>query len=43
MRIHRRGRVLAAVAGVGIATLALAGCTGDMEEGGGEADCSDYE
>jgi alpha-glucoside transport system substrate-binding protein len=43
MRIHRRARVLAAVAGVGVAALALAGCTGDMEEGGGEADCSDYE
>ena len=43
MRIHRRGRVLTALAGVGIATLALAGCTGDMEEGGGDVDCSDYE
>lgn len=44
MRIRRRGRAIAMAAGVGIAALALAGCTGDIEEGGGgDADCSDYE
>jgi alpha-glucoside transport system substrate-binding protein len=43
MRIHRRSRIIGAVATLGIAALALAACTGDMEEGGGDADCSDYE
>ena len=43
MRVHRRGRMIAAVAGVGVAALALAGCTGDMEGGGEDVDCSDYE
>ncbi|MCP2636387.1 ABC transporter substrate-binding protein [Microbacterium sp. HD4P20] len=43
MKIRRRGRILTAVAGMGIATLALAGCTGDMEEGGEDVDCADYE
>lgn len=43
MRVHRRGRVIAAAAGVGIAALALAGCTGDMEGGGEDVDCSEYE
>lgn len=43
MRVHRRGRMIAAVAGVGVAALALAGCTGDIEGGGEDVDCSDYE
>jgi alpha-glucoside transport system substrate-binding protein len=43
MRLHRRGRAIAAAAGVGIAALALAGCTGDIQGGGEDVDCSDYE
>ncbi|MFC0682842.1 ABC transporter substrate-binding protein [Lysobacter korlensis] len=43
--LHRR--LLASVAAAGVAGLALAGCTGDIENGGGgaggDADCADYE
>lgn len=45
MRVHTRGRLIAAVAGAGIAALALAGCTGGggPTGGGTNADCGDYE
>ncbi|MGA7147554.1 MAG: ABC transporter substrate-binding protein [Microbacterium sp.] len=43
MSTQRRSRIIGAMAGLGIAALSLAACTGDVEGGGGDADCSDYE
>ncbi len=43
MSTQRRSRIIGAMAGLGIAALSLAACTGDVEGGGGDADCADYE
>lgn len=43
MRSRVNRRILAALAAGGIASLALAGCVGDADPGGADADCADYE
>jgi len=45
MKHVRRGRASLAIAGLGIAAIALAGCTGDSGDSAApsDADCSDYE
>src|SRR5262245_14393951 len=43
MHSQRTRRFAAVVAAVGIGGLALAGCTGDIADGGGDADCGPYE
>jgi alpha-glucoside transport system substrate-binding protein len=40
-QLRRRG--LVAIAGLGVAAFALAACTGDIEGGGEDVDCADYE
>ena len=42
MRSRLNRRLLAGVAAAGIGALARAGCTGDIADDGGDADCSDY-
>lgn len=43
MGMSQHRRLWAPLALVGVAGLALAGCTGDIEAGGDDVDCSDYE
>ncbi|MCR2783829.1 MULTISPECIES: ABC transporter substrate-binding protein [unclassified Microbacterium] len=43
MSNRTRTRLTIALAGMGVAALALAGCTGDVQDGGAAADCADYE
>jgi alpha-glucoside transport system substrate-binding protein len=44
MRSRVNRRLLAGVAAAGIGALALAGCTGDIADGGGgDVDCADYD
>ena len=43
MRSRVNRRLLAGVAAAGVAALALAGCTGDIADDGGDVDCAPYE
>jgi alpha-glucoside transport system substrate-binding protein len=43
MRSRVNRRLLAGLAAVGVGALALAGCTGDIADDGGDVDCAPYE